>query len=58
MITCSTRSSSAAIAAAAPIASSASYSTIGNTMIPAAVSASSISGNCARSSGGMPALDL
>jgi hypothetical protein len=36
-------------------ASSASYSTIGQTGMPSAASASSSTGNCANSSGSMPA---
>jgi methyl-accepting chemotaxis protein len=48
----------AATAAAEASASSASTSTIGHTATPRASSASSSSGNCASSSGGMPALVL
>ena len=44
--------------AAAPIASSASYSTIGHRTMPRAWTAASAMGNWASSSGGMPADDL
>ena len=58
IMTCSTRGSSAATAAAAPRASSASYSTIAHVVTPIASNAASMTGVWASSSGGMPALVL
>ena len=54
----STAGSAANRSAAAAIASSASHSTIGQRTSPSASIAASAIGNWARSSGGMPALDL
>ncbi len=55
MTTRSTRGSAPYSSAAAPIASSASYSTIGHSTSPSASMACSAMGNWARSSGGIPA---
>ena len=54
----STRGSAANRQAAAPMASSASNSTIGQRTIPSASTAASAIGNWASSSGGIPADDL
>ena len=54
----STRGSAPNRTAAAAMASSASNSTIGQSASPSASMAASAIGNCARSSGGIPADDL
>ena len=58
MTICSTSGRCCQRAAAVPMASSASNSTIGQTTSPSASAARSASGNCASSSSGTPSLVL